>query len=259
MQAESNFQPMRLFLLIRNALVLNLASIAITTAAVGSILMLVSLLDALGQCQSGLHQKLFLLVLFSGGILLTSRSFKELHDPIKSLPWLLLPASLLEKTLARILLTTVVLIAGSMLFFFFFSLVSEGVNTFLFNRRHALFQPFDPLVLKGAITYTAVQAPYLLGAAYFRKHALSKTILAMLGFTVLLSLGFYLAARLIFGEQFSGLAFGDLFTEAGHSIEWAKVSGLGRAAAITTKVILLLALPLVSWTTCYFRLKETER
>lgn len=259
MQAEHFFRPKRVFLLIRNVLVLNRSSIALITAAVASILLLVSLLDALDECRPELHQKLYLLVLFSGGILLTSRSFKELHDPIKGLPWLLLPASLLEKTLARILLTTAVLIGGSMLLYFVFSLMSEGVNTFLFDRRHALFQPFDPLVFKGAITYTAVQAPFLLGAAYFRKHALSKTILAMLGFTALLSLGFYLAARIIFGEQFSGLVFGDLFTEASHSIEWAKLSGLGRAAAITTKVIFWLALPLVSWTTCYFRLKETER
>ena len=259
MQTESFFQPLRVFLMIRNILVLNRTAIAVTTAAVGSILMLASLLDAMGQCQSGLHPKLFLLVLFLGGILVTSRSFKELHDPIKGLPWLLLPASLLEKTMARILLTTVVLIAGSMLFFFIFSLVSEGVNVLLVGRRHAIFHPFDPLVLKGAMTYTAMQAPFLLGAAYFRKHALSKTTLAMLGFTVLFCLGVYLAARVIFGEQFPGLASGDLFTGAGYGAAWDKVSGLGRAAVVTTKVIFWLALPLVSYTTCYFRLKETER
>ncbi|MCG6910580.1 MAG: hypothetical protein LJE94_10715 [Deltaproteobacteria bacterium] len=259
MQAKPDFQPTRVFLLIRNALVLNRSSIAVTTAAVGGVLMLVSLLDVLGQCRPGLHRNLFLLVLFSGGTLVTSRSFKELHDPIKGLPWLLLPASLLEKTLARILLTTVVVIAGSMVFFFFFSLISEGVNTFLFNRRHALFQPFDPLVLKGAMTYTAAQAPFLLGAVYFRKHALSKTTLGMLGFTVLFSLGVYVAARLIFGGHLSGLEFDDLFTGAGYDLEWSALSGLGRAAIITGKVIFWLVLPLVSWTACYFRLKETER
>ena len=121
MQAEHFFRPKRVFLLIRNVLVLNRSSIALITAAVASILLLVSLLDALGECRPELHQELYLLVLFSGGILLTSRSFKELHDPVKSLPWLLLPASLLEKTLARILLTTAVLIGGSMLFYFVFS------------------------------------------------------------------------------------------------------------------------------------------
>ena len=259
MQAESVFQLTRVFLLVRNTLVLNRTAIAVTTAAVGSILMLVSLLDALGQCRPGMHQKLFLLVLFLGGILVTSRSFKELHDPVKGLAWLLLPASQLEKTLARILLTTVVLIAGSMLFFFIFSLVSEGVNTLLAGRRHTLFQPFDPLVLKGAMTYTAIQAPFLLGAVYFRKHALSKTILAMLGFSVLFCLAVFVAARILFGEQLSGLEFDDLFTGAGYGVERARLSGLGRAAALAAKVFFWFALPLVSWTTCYFRLKETGR
>lgn len=260
MKAERLFEPMRAVLLIRNALVLNRTPIALSAAAVAGILLLVSLLDALGECRPGLHPKLFLLVLFSGGILITSRSFKELHDPIKGLPWLLLPASMLEKTLARIVLTTVVLIAGCMLFFLFFSLVSEGVNIFFTGRRHPFFSPFDPLVLKGATTYSAVQAPFLLGAVYFRRHALSKTILAMLGFSGLFTLGFYLAARLIFGEALSsGFAFGDLAHSAGYGIEGSRLYGLGRAALITIKGLFWVALPLVAWTTCYFRLKETER
>lgn len=82
--------------------------------------------------------------------------------------------------MSRILLTTVEFVAGSMLLYLGFSIISEGVNLLLFGRHHLVFLPFDPLVLKGAMSYTALQAPFLLGAVYFRKHALSKTVLTWL-------------------------------------------------------------------------------
>ena len=55
MKAKRTFQPMRILMLIRNTLVLNRSSIVLITAAVGSILMLISLLDSLGECRPDLQ------------------------------------------------------------------------------------------------------------------------------------------------------------------------------------------------------------
>jgi len=259
MRTDRSFRPMRVILLIRNALVLNRSSIAFVAGAAAGILLFVSLMDVFGARRPRLHQYLYLLVLFSGGLLLTGRSFKALHDPVQGLSWLLLPASLLEKTLARVLLTTVVYAAGSMLLYLAFSILSEGLNLLLFERRHALFFPFDPLVLKGALTYTAVQAPFLLGAVYFRKHALSKTVLVLLGFSLLLALGVVIAARIIFGGELFGADFQTLLAEADFNGAWLQLSGVVRAAAGAGKIIFWLIMPVVCWTICWFRLKETER
>ncbi len=259
MKVERFLDPARVWLLIRNAVVLNRSSLFVIAAAAAGVLLLISLVDAFGPCRPNLHTVLYLNLLFLGGLFLTSRIYRELHDPVLGIAWLLLPASLLEKTLARILLTTAVFIAGSMALYFLLSIVSEGVNTLLFNRRHPLFSPFDTVVLKGALAYTAIQAPFMVGAVYFRKHALSKTVLILLGFSLLLGLGVLVAARLIFWNHATGWDIATLIHRADFHAVWRPLSNVGRMAAFTAKVIFWVVLPLVSWTICYFRLRETER
>lgn len=259
MPVERSFQPKRIYLMLRNALVLNRSSIVVVSASVAGVAILISFLDALGACRPLLHRNLYLVVLISGGLLFTSRSFRSLHDPIQGLSWLLLPASQLEKTIVRILLTTVIYVAGSMLLFVVISMVSEALNQMLLGRHHGLFAPTDPLVLKSALTYIAIQAPFLVGAAYFRKHALSKTILVLIGFSVLLTMGIFAALRIIFGSQWSSTDFERTLDGADLGIAWEQLMQIGCTAAGTAKVLFWVVIPLVSWTICYFRLKETER
>lgn len=259
MPVEPSFQPKRIYLMLRNAMVLNCSSIAVVSASVAGVAILVSFLDALGGCRLLLHRNLYLVVLISGGLLFTSRSFRSLHDPIQGLSWLLLPASLLEKTIVHILLTTVIYVTGSMLLFVVISMISEALNQMLLGRHHSLFAPIDPLVLKSALTYTAIQAPFLVGAAYFRKHALSKTILVLMGFLVLLAVGIFVALRIIFGGQWSCMDIERMLDGADLGIAWEQLKQVGCAAASTAKVLFWVVIPLVSWTICYFRLKETER
>ncbi len=259
MKVERSFQPGRIYLMLRNAMVLNRSSIVVVSASVAGVIMLISFLDALGACRPLLHRNLYLVVLISGGLLFTSRSFRGLHDPIQGLSWLLLPASLLEKTIVYILLTTVVYVTGGMLLFGVISMVSEALNQMLLGRHHGLFSPIDPLVLKSALTYTAMQAPFLVGAAYFRKHALSKTILVLMGFSVLLAVGILAAARIIFGDQWSGMDFELMLDGIDMGMGWEQFVQLGCTAAGAAKVLFWLVIPVVSWTICYFRLKETER
>ena len=182
-----------------------------------------------------------------------------MHDPVRGLFWLLLPASILEKILARILLTTVVYVTATMLFYLVFSIVSEGINLLLFRRHHPLFFPFDPLVFWGVLSYMVIQAPFLVGAVYFRKHALSKTVLSLVGFSLLFAIGTLLAVRVIFDNQMVGLDFEALFAKAQFSGAWMQLENFGRAAAGTAKAIFWVIVPIVCWTICYFRLKETER
>jgi hypothetical protein len=259
MKVKQSFQPRRIYLMLRNAMVLNRSSIVVVSASVVGVAILISFLDALGACRLLLHRNLYLVVLIFGGLLFTSRSFRGLHDPIQGLSWLLLPASLLEKTIVHILLTTIIYVTGSMLLFVVISMVSEALNQMLLGRHHGLFSPIDPLVLKSALTYTAIQAPFLVGAVYFRKHALSKTILVLLGFSVLLAMGIFAALRIIFGDQWPGMDLELMLNGDNLGMAWEQLAQLGRTAAAAAKVLLWGVIPVVSWTICYFRLKETER
>jgi len=246
MTVEAYFKPERVYLLVRNAIVLNRSSILVITSALAGVLILISLFDAYGGCRQTFHRNVFLTVFFPGGILLTTRIFKALHDPVKGFSWLLLPASVLEKTLTCILLTTLVYMAGGMMFYLVFSLVSEGLNMLVFHSRHPLFNPFDRLILNSMQTYVSIQAPFLIGAVYFQKHALSKTILALFFSVVIFGIGILLAARIIFGDALSRL------------MEYNSIPTFDSSLMNAVKVFFGFAVPLISWIICYFRHKETE-
>lgn len=254
MQADKSFQLKRVYLLIRNAVILNRSSILVFTAALAGVLGLISFFDAYGNLNPLFHRKAYLVVFFPVGLLLTSRTFNALHDPVKGYSWLLLPASNLEKTLSRILLTTLIYIVGSLLTYLLFSLVSEGLNMVVLGRRHPMFTPFDPVILYCALTYTSLQAPFLVGAIYFQKHALSKTILVLSGAFLILGICILTAAWFILGNQVSGLAVRNIF----YSWENNGFTPFGLAVVNAGKVVFWFVVPAFSWTICLFRHKETE-
>ena len=254
MQVETSFQPKRIYLLIRNAIVLNRSSILISTAALAGVLILISLADAYGSLSPHFHRNAYLIVFFPAGFLLTSRTFKTLHDPVKGYAWLLLPASNLEKALSRILLTTLIYIVGSLVVYLLFSFVCEGLNQVILGRRHPFFNPLDRVILNCVLTYISIQAPFLIGAVYFKKHALSKTVLFLSGALIVLGVCILAAAWSILGGQVSGPDVKNLF----YSWENSDMTPFGRALINGIKVIFWLVVPVFSWTVCFFRHKETE-
>jgi len=254
MQVEKSFQPERVYRLIRNTMILNRSSILVVTAALAGVFSLFSFFDAYGNLSSHFHRNAYLFVFFPGGLLLTSRIFKELHDPVKGYAWLLLPASNMEKVLSRILLTTIIYIVGSLIAYLLFSLVSEGLNLVVLGRRHFLFNPFDPVILYCTLTYISIQAPFLIGAVYFQKHVLSKTILSLSGSFFILGICILTATWLILGDQVSGPEVRNIF----YSQENNDFTAFGLAVMNGAKVFFWFVVPAVAWTICFFRHKETE-
>jgi len=254
MQAEKSFQAQRVYLLIRNTLILKRSSILVVLAALAGVLSLLSFFDAYGNLSRQFHRNVYLIVFFPGGLLLTSRTFKALHDSVEGYAWLLLPASNLEKTLSRILLTTLIYSVGSLMAYLLFSLVSEGLNLAFLGRRHLFFNPIDSVILYCALTYITIQAPFLVGAVYFQKHALSKTILALSGSFLILGICILSAIWIIFGDQASGLEVRNLF----YNWETSDLTPFGQSVMNIGKVFFWVVVPAVAWTICFFRHKETE-
>ncbi|MBL7084056.1 MAG: hypothetical protein ISS41_10590 [Candidatus Aminicenantes bacterium] len=257
------FHPTRFYLLVRNGVVLNKSAILIVSAAVGGLMLFLSAMDAFLGYRQWFHQWFYLGVLYLGGLIVTSRIFKEFHDTVKGPAWLLIPASLLEKASSRIVLSTMVYVVITMLIYFCFSLASEGFNWLLFRRYHSLFNPFDPLILHGVALYFVLQAPLLVGAVYFQKHSLSKTILAILGYTFVFFVVVAFAIWLIFGNYFDGLLPGleALIEQSGISDE-AIIANIERLGGVTLwiwRIIFWALIPPLCWAICYYRLKETER
>lgn len=263
MRIQNILHPTRFYLLVRNAIVLNKSAILIVSAAVGGILMLLSAVDILGGDRARFHQVLYLVILYVGGLIMTNRIFREFHDPVKGPAWLLIPASPLEKVSSRIVLSTVMYVIMTMLIYFGFSLLSEGFNWLLSRRYHPLFNPFDRLVLQGVALYFVLQAPLLVGAIYFQKHSLSKTILVLLGYTFVFLVVVVVAMWMIFGNYFEGVLPGleTLTKQTGISDDAiiADIVKLSNAALWIWRIIFFVLIPPLCWTICYYRLKETER
>jgi hypothetical protein len=263
MTTQEIFHPRRFYLLIRNGIVLNQSTLLIVSAAVGGILIFLSAIDAFLGYQPRFHQGLYLVVFYVGGLIVTSRIFKDFHDTLKGPAWLLIPASPLEKVLSRIVLSTAIYVITSMLIYFGLSLLSEGFNWLLFRRHHPLFNPFDPRVLQGVALYFVLQAPLLVGAIYFQKHSLSKTILALLGYTFVFFVVVGIATWLIFGDYLHGLLPNlEILIERIGATEDAiltSIGRLGRVALWAWRIIFWAIIPPLCWTICYYRLRETER
>src|SRR5690606_1808626 len=131
----------------------------------------------------------FAALLFLWGFMLSSRSFPELHDKTRNEVYLLLPASALEKTLARLLIATVGFVPYLLLFTTLVALLTQAVGTLLFDRSPALLQLPGPSLWSLVGYYIAGQSVYFLGGAWFRRSHFSKTLIVLfLGLIVLAGL-----------------------------------------------------------------------
>ena len=127
----------------------------------------------------GLHRGVFTLALFAWGIIASSRAFRPLHDKTRNEAYLLLPASALEKTLARLLAVTAGLVTYLLVFSTVVALVVESLNLLFFGSRNGFFNPFDPYVWESISFYIVLQSLYFLGASWFRRAHFVKTTLAI--------------------------------------------------------------------------------
>lgn len=255
MSTKPSLRLPNICLLIRNEIILNKVSVSVVMLAVFGILLLLSALDTYGTVNLQFHRNFFLMVFYPAGILLTSRVFNSLHDPLRGNFWLLLPASALDKIASKVLFTTVIYIVVSMLVFYLFSAVSEGINTLVTHRSHPLFNPLDPLILKCAAAYFPTQAPFLIGAVYFKKNRLSKTILSLLVLAMIFTICILAVGWRLFADtSLVPYDFDSLFYTLGDTIS----GGMGSSLETSAKLLVFVVFPLFCWIVCYFRHTETE-
>jgi hypothetical protein len=229
-------------------------------AGMGALLVfsLLSMLDA--GSGSAFHTEMFSFVLIVGGVFLTSGIFKDLHRKETIGAYLLLPASALEKVVTRILIAGIGWALFTLLWYTLFSFLSEGVNSLIFGRSHALFDPFRGEVWLTVANYLVVHSIFLVGAVYFRKLHLLKTLLAL--FLAGLALGLLATLTVRF-------AFWDYFQEAfrfaneehiGPALEQL-FSGSSRVVAIMEwvgRIVYWALLPVLCWVVTYLRFREVE-
>lgn len=200
----------------------------------------------------------FIVVLFIGGILFTSRSFTALHDKTRNEAYLLLPASSLEKTLAALIISTVGFIIYLMLLSILTSGLTETIKEIPTDTKHGNFNIFNQKIAMLIYAYLFIQSFYFLGAAWFRKmHATKTTLMLLLGLSGFLIFSFIIVKILYASYINEGFNFDFLFDSI---INYYK-SITGDLATILVKSfagLLSLLLIVTCWYIAWVRVSETQ-
>lgn len=176
------FNVKRLFLLTRCDLAAKQHSILVFSLVTVAVICLYDILLIKGDVAIDLPIAFFSLILFVGGFLVTSHVFTDFHDKNQGIVFLTLPASILEKFFIRWGLTSIVYALGIILLFllttYFFAATKSLLTT---NLKYLLFVkiPVNQIFICFKY-YLLVQPVFFLGACYFRRYSLTKTILCIL-------------------------------------------------------------------------------
>ena len=204
---NDTFSAHRLWLLLRGDFITGWRSVLMISGALAGIILLAAMIapadhafDADLHDGPSFHRALFTAALFVWGIVASSRALRPLHDRTRNEAWLLLPASALEKTLARLLAVTVGLVTWLLVFSTVVSIVVESLNLLFVGKRHAFFDPFDPIVWQRISLFIVLQSIYFLGGAWFRRAHFIKTTLAITLATIGMAALAVIAFRIAFGD-----------------------------------------------------------
>jgi hypothetical protein len=258
------FSFRRLGLLLWRDLVNGYRGVLIAMAAVAGFVVLISILTAaFGSPSAEFHLSFFTQILILGGFIFTSLAFGELHQNGRSIGYLTLPGSMLEKFLSKLITTSVGYAAGLLFFYSLVALASEGLNQLILGHHHALFNPVGRDVLLLVAVYLVTQSVYLAGSVFFRKAAFLKTVLAWTVVSIGLGIAVAVMVRFVFWDYFTGLGtprpeirifFDRLSQSRFEAAALPTLRGLWAAA----RVLFWSAVAPVFWAVGYFRLRETE-
>ena len=259
MNAENIFKPTRLGRLLLNDLFANGRGLLIAIGAALGTLLVVNV-SSVGSFEAWrFHTIFFPLTLLIGGQIVTSLSFRELHNGGRGYMYLTLPASMLEKYATKLLLTTVGWTIAALLGYWLFSVIAAGLTSLLFGMSHRIFDPFDKTVWWFVRLYLATQGVAFFGAVYFRKLHLLKTVLTLTAFGIAVSILAGVMARLVFFDYFRGT--GAAFFELNLGEHFGNSDSLARFYEGVLKVVefgFWWVLTPFFWVLGYLRLRDTE-
>ncbi len=242
------FTLQRFLLLVRNEIVNNYRKWLLTSGSIAFGIFITATLFERGN--PDFYFNWYLVLINIGGIVMASHAFLELHDKTKNESYLLIPASSLEKTLAKLFIVTVAFISYILIFHTLTSIIVEALLWLLVNRDISIFNPLSTKVWLSLPPYLFAQSFFFLGAAWFKKTHLPKTLLSI----SLVCFGFFLLGLLLVDILFNtyfensvdiGDTFNLLFNVYEHRFFWI------------VKVIAVL-IPLVCWFIAWKRVEEAQ-
>ncbi len=213
--------------------------------------------------EHGYHEFSYGFYLLVGGFILTSLSFTEMNRPDGKLFYLTLPASSLEKFISRWLITGLGFAILFTLGYWLTTIIAKALGLGIFDFNIGEFNPFTAYNLLFFQIYLAAQTIFLLGAVYFRKFAIFKTVLSATLIGLCLIIISAIVFRLVMFDLFDGLlTFRPEMMVDGKMMPVEPSRGfqnfMERNAENYSKLVGLWIIPAVLLVVGYFKLKETE-
>ena len=258
------FSPGRFFLILKRDFFSNYRTILITIGAIAAFVILASTISAFNRSGEEFHLILYFLLLFVGGFIISSRAFREMHNPQSSFTYITLPGSQLEKFTGKLILTSIGYVIGALIIYSAISAVSEIINQLLFGYTHAFLNPFTRVFIIGSAAFVVIQSLFLTGAVFFKKNSLIKTILMLAVLAIAILVIVILSARFIFPGFLNGVKpVKEEFQSFQEFTEWLgmnedRLREVGRAAWIIIKILFWAVLAPLCWTVSYFKFKKAE-
>lgn len=201
------------------------------------------------------HPNMFGILLFIGGLVLTSFAFFELGRKEEGISFLLLPASHLEKWLSRWLITGFGFAAYFSLAYSVLSLAGDGITMALTGNQVQSLNIFaDPAVLLLKV-YLVVHSVFLAGAVIFGRLSVVKTPAAL----IVIGLAFVLVTIVLFKVVFLGtIPLADFEPPRGYQITTSYQVFTEETLWPLAQWLFWWIVPPFFWLTSFLRLNEKE-
>ncbi|MFW5785955.1 MAG: hypothetical protein ACOCYC_01815 [bacterium] len=237
-------------------------SVLINLAAAAAVLLAAYIIAVFSGGTTGtfaFHEVFFPIFFLVAGFISTSNSFSPMHKADRSYAYLTLPASHLEKTLEKLLLTTVAYIIVALVGYFAFSGVALGVSEVIAGRSFPIFNPFAAWVWELVRFYVIVQSIFLFGGAYFRNKYFIKTLLGVAAVFLVVGAVASGATWLFFGDIFRALREGTIDTfqnvTVGQAETFQRIAMIVRTVA---EVLFYWIMAPLFWVMTWLRIREAE-
>ena len=249
----------RMRYLARRDLINGWRATAVASGAVAGSMFLIVILQVLFEGRKSMDYSSFLMgTLVIWGCICASLAFSSLHDKTKNETYLLLPASSLEKTLVRLLSVSVSLPVFIMILISIASIITEAVTLLFFQIPFAPLNPFQGMYLKVIGYVIIVQSVFFLGAAWFKKAHLIKTVFTLILFSIVLGLVGAFVFRIFFASYFEGFYTPRSIHFDIETLMRSRYPALMDTLVVFGKVFFYGLLAPFCWVVAWLRVKETQ-
>ena len=262
MKLNNTLKTERILMLLKHDIFLSGKSILITFITLSAATIVLTILAVIAGNPEFSHLANFSVILFIFGYVITAKSFTDMHSKERAYEWFMLPASMLEKLTAKLLITSIGWAFLFLIVYTLSALAGESLNSLIFNYRHTFFNPFDKNTWFVILQYLITQSVFLFGAAYFKKNHFIKTILSLLTFFIFIVIIAGLLGRIFFFQYFNEIIRSDGHFSSAFNFSWdafaLHLTNIMRILDASGKIVYYALFAPFFWLLTYFRITEKE-